>query len=68
MHDSLPILRPSQSLYDPDTFWDTFCIGQWAGESFQELKQHLARASVLAYQDTRVVGDESPSGLGIVLV
>ena len=47
---------------------DTFCIGQWAGESFQEFKQHLARASVLAYEDTRVVGDESPSGLGIVLV
>ena len=47
----------------------------WGSEqeaSFQELKQHLASAPVLAYFDkeahARVIADASPVGLGAMLV
>ena len=47
----------------------------WGSEqetSFQELKQQLARATVLVYFDkdahTRVIADASPVGLGAVII
>ena len=49
-----------------------FVWGSEQEKSFQELKQQLASAPVLAYFDkdahTRVIADASPVGLGAVLV